>query len=263
MDGIPLTKIWGMAYLVSFLVLEGLDLLQPRQHRDYHALEPDAAVLDTYMWLPGFLAVLTQHLCLLLQLCLIASKLDFKCDLERGSYPPEFGRVTNALIIFGLMACYILFMLTVFVTAYLFVNKLNKLTVLPPLLEPHVELIQILLWDVTCYYPESLILISHLIESKCAFNPVLVQMLAISLLLTSVALSILLNETAYEDTWFRQTLFLIRWFRELFGLKRSERGERGFSLLFATLSITSIIYYYMHVYNPFNTYKPPWTEYLG
>ena len=73
MGGILVTKIWGMAYLVSFLVLEGLDLLRPRQRRDYYALEPYATVLDTYIWLPGYLAVLTQHAWLLLHLFLIPS----------------------------------------------------------------------------------------------------------------------------------------------------------------------------------------------
>ena len=34
MKGIPLTQIWGIAYLLSFLMLEGLDLLTPRKERD-------------------------------------------------------------------------------------------------------------------------------------------------------------------------------------------------------------------------------------
>ena len=32
--GIPLTQMWGMAYLLSFLMLEGLDLFTPRNERD-------------------------------------------------------------------------------------------------------------------------------------------------------------------------------------------------------------------------------------
>lgn len=252
----------GMAYLVSFLVLEGLDLLRPQQHRDDHTLETDVAALDTYMWLPGFLAVFTQHYCLFVQLYLIPPRLDSECDLESGSYPPEFGRVRNALVIVGLMACYELVVPTIFIAGYLIIKKSAFHA---PILGVVTERTQIILWLTACACPLSLIVVSYQREPRCAFSPVQVQILAISLLLISIMLPLLLDDMAYEneDRWFRQNPFLIRRFRELFGLKRSERGNRNFFLLFATLSIESIMCYYIYVYNPSKTYKPPWTEYLG
>ena len=259
MDGITLTKVWGMAYLVSFLVLEGLDLLQPRQHRDYYALEPYPTMLDTYIELLGVLAVFTQHICLFVQLYLIPSEFSTKCFHDPGNYP-EYGRVRNALNIFGLTACYALVLLTIFVAIYLVMEKFATYT---SLLGAVVEGTHTLLWAVACQYPLSQIAVAYGRELRCAFSPLLVQILAISVLLTSVTLPFLLNDMAYEDRWFRLTPFLIRWFRELFGLKRSERGNCHFSLLLAILSIRSIIYYYTYAYDPSNTYKPPWTEYLG
>ena len=323
----------GMAYLVSFLVLEGLDLLRPQQHRDDHTLETDVAALDTYMWLPGFLAVFTQHYCLFVQLYLIPPRLDSECDLESGSYPPEFGRVRNALVIVGLMACYELVVPTIFIAGYLIIKKsafhapilgvvtegtqiilwltacacplslivvsypefggvrnalvivglmacyalvvptifiagyliMKKSAFHAPILGVVTERTQIILWLTACACPLSLIVVSYQREPRCAFSPVQVQILAISLLLISIMLPLLLDDMAYEneDRWFRQNPFLIRRFRELFGLKRSERGNRNFFLLFATLSIESIMCYYIYVYNPSKTYKPPWTEYLG
>ena len=261
MGGIPLTKTWGMAYLVSFLVLEGLDLLQPRQHRDYHAVEMDVEeVLDGYLRLPGFLAVFTQHLCFLLQLYLSTSKLDLTCYMERGSNPPEFGRAKNALFIVGLMACYALVMSTIYVAGYLVIKKFAIRT---PFLGALMEGTQIILWIVACAIPLSHFAVSYQRVPRCAFSPGLVLILTMSLLLTSIMLPFLLNDMANEDRWFRQTPFVIRRFRELFGLKRWERGNGKFFLLFALLSIESIMCYYSSVYNPSKTYKPPWTEYLG
>ncbi|KAK0514730.1 hypothetical protein JMJ35_003347 [Cladonia borealis] len=260
MGGIPVTKIWGMAYLVSFLVLEGLDLLRPRQRRDYHALEPYATVLDTYIWLPGYLAVLTQHAWFLLHLFLIPSKLDSECNLVLGSYPLEFGRTTRAFLIVGTMAWNALAMLTFFVMVHLLVDKL---TIHTSLLGALVEGIQIVLWNHICAYPVVLISLYVFITPKCAFSPDSLHLMAINSLLTSIPLPFLLNEMAYEDRWFRRYPFLMRWFRKIFALNRSERGNRNFPLLFTALSVTNIIYYYMYVYNPSITYKPPWTEYLG
>ena len=253
MSGIPITKTWGMAYLVSFLIIEGLELAQPAQHGDYHALEPYAAVMDKHVRWHGFLAVLTQHCCLLVQLLLIPLRLHSECDVERG-------RVRNALVIVGLVACYALVVPTLLIAAYL-VSK--RFTFRAPFLGVVMEVTQIMLWSMACSCPLSLIVVSYTGEPRCAFSPVLVQILAISLLLTSIMLPFLLDDVAYENQWFRQTPFLIRRFRELFGLKRSERGNHNFFLLFAALSVESIMYYYLYIYNPSKTYKPPWTEYLG
>ena len=260
MGGVTVTKVWGMAYLVSFLVLEGLDLLQPRQHRDYHALEPYATMLDTYIGLSGHLAVLTQHLSLFLQFFIISSKLYPECGIGRGSYPPQSGRAAHALINLGLTACWALVLLTGSVAGYL---VMNKFAIHRPFLGAVMHGTQTLLWTLACSLPLSATTVFYGVEPICEFNPALAQILAIDLLLTTVALPFLLNDLAYEEGWFRQTPFLIRWFRELFGLEHSERLNRNFSLLFAILSIESIIYYYMYLYDPSNTYKPPWTEYLG
>lgn len=242
-----------MAYLVSFLVLEGLDLLQPRQHRDYHALEMDVEeVLDGYLRLPGSLAVFTQHLCFLLQLCLSPSKLDLTCDMERGN--------CAHMIIIGHLA------IVVLATAYLLVVKhigRRLMRNVAPLLGDLVEWGQIAFWLVAVCYYSLMILMSISMEPTISFRAVLVQMVWMILFLTSAALPFALDEKTFENRWFRGLLGLIRWFRELSGLKISEKGDRHFSILFATPNIPSIICYYMCIYDPSSTYKPPWTEYLG
>ena len=154
LGGTPLTKIWGMAYLVSFLVLEGLDLLQSRQRGDDHTLETNVEALDICMILPGGIAVVTQVVCLMVEFYLIPSTSRFKCDVESGSSPPppEPGKATNALITFTrLVNSFILVMLTVLFMAYLFVNMPTGQRFgwnLAPLLE---KIIRGLLWWVAFY----------------------------------------------------------------------------------------------------------------
>ena len=97
MGGIALTKTWGMAYLVSFLVLEGLDLLQPRQHRDDDTLETDVTVLNECMRIPGFFAVAVLFCCFVLQLYLVFSKPYVECKSSSIRLLPEPGSVINGL----------------------------------------------------------------------------------------------------------------------------------------------------------------------
>ena len=244
MGGIPLTKTWGMAYLVSFLVLEGLDLLQPRQHRDYHAVEMDVEeVLDGYLRLPGSLAVFTQHLCFLLQLCLSFSKLDLTCDMERGNCPH--------MMIIGHLALVVLGMAYLLVVKHIGRRLMRNVA---PLLGVLVEWGQIAYWLVAVCYYSSIILVSILMKPIFSFSAVLSQIVAMIFFLTSAALPFALDE---------RLLGLIRRSRELSGLKNSEKGDRHFSILFAIPNIASIICYYMCIYDPSSTYKPPWTEYLG
>ena len=253
MDGIPLTRLWGMAYLVSFLILEGLDLLRSRQHIDYHALDMDVEeVLDNYLTLIGVLTVCTQALCFILQLFFIAKNLGSKCDMEHGS-SPQRPQLTNALIVIGgMMAC---FAITVLLMAHRFVSK--------DIPRRFVEWCQIHYWLVAVLIYLGIILASIPIEPTCSFRVVSVQMVAINLVLTSAALPFALDEKTFEHRWFRGSFGLIRWFRKLFGLKRSNKEEVNISVLFAIPIIASIICYYMCNYDPSNTYKPPWTEYLG
>ena len=272
MGGVPLTKMWGMAYLVSFLVLEGLDFLQPRQQGDYYALEPYAAVLDKHVWLHGLLAVLTQYFCLLPQLYLIPSRFDFKCYLERSSFspPPDLDEVAYALITFNrVIACFALAILIVLVTAYLFVTKpaIHHFERAPtPLLRDLVERTEILFLLVTFIQASVMIIIMLQVlipgEPICAFIPIWAQMVAISLLLMFAGLPFMFN-IAFEHRWFPGTFGLIRGTPNLYDLRRSERGERSFYPLFAILSFANIICYYTCIYHPSSTYKPPWTEYLG
>ena len=242
MSGIPLTKIWGMAYLVSFLVIEGLDLLQPRQHGDDHALEQHAAVLDKYMNLPGGLAVVTQVDYLMVQVYLIPSM--FKCDMGPGHSPPEpqFGRAT--IMIAYLLNCCSLVMFSVLFTQYLFENMASSHRFgwnFAPLLKVLREGVMILLGVVLLLYVYFLLLILGVTDWSCSLGPVIAPMLAI------------LNLYVMFEPLDRET----------FGPAPLKRRERGISLLFAILSIASIICYYVCIYDPSNTYKPPWTEYLG
>ena len=71
LGGTPLTKTWGMAYLVSFLVLEGLDLLQTRQREDEHTLETNFKAMDNYISFPSYLAVYIQGVLFLPEVYLI------------------------------------------------------------------------------------------------------------------------------------------------------------------------------------------------
>ena len=259
MDGIPVTKIWGMAYLVSFLVLEGLDLLQPQQHRDEHNLETDFAVWNRGLRISGYVAVLTQHVVLSSRTVLVFPKLEFKYDPERGIWPPDPSGVTLAFIISGLLAAYPLYALTFITIAHLSVNNLAIRTSSPGFF---VEDSQMYFWLMTCTRP---FVLFCAFSPGCGSSPVIVGMTATSLLLTSVVFIFLLRDTAYEDQLSQEDTIEVslRWLRELFGLRRSKRGKLGFPLLFAILSIMSIIHYYVGEYNPSNTYKPPWTEYLG
>lgn len=238
MSGIPLTKFWGMAYLLSFLVLEGLDLLQPRQHTDYHALEPDVAVLDRYMWLLGFLAVFIQCHCGVVEMFLMPSASDIRCGLEPGG--------GMAVII---ESCSVLVMVAPFVlvrAAYpLFERTIRQL------LGDLVEMIQISLSisETTAY----LVGLDTLFRRLSSCGPYL-RFLGLMKLIALFHLSFFLVWIWYEAA------LQARWSREFFGLKRRE----GFiPLLFAAWTIASIICYYMFIYDPSNTYKPPWTENLG
>ena len=194
MGGVPLTKIWGMAYLVSFLVLEGFDLLQPRERRDDHLLETNVKVLNMKNWLPGYYAVVIQLFCFDMEPMFIPSGLDSKCDSVRGNSPPqpEFGKVMGVLYRTACLA----------------------LVVVPP----------------------------------CII--IIVSTVTAALLLTFLAWAILCQETAFK----------FRWFRELFGVISSKRGKTSISLLFAAGNIASVFCYYMFIYDPSSTYKPPWTE---
>ena len=243
MSEIPLTKLWGMAYLLSFLVLEGLDLLQPRQHRDYHALEPDVAVLDRYMWLLGFLAVFIQCHCFAVELFLLPSRSDIKCGLEPGRYLPELGGAKNGGMAVIIESCSVLVMFAPFVlvrAAYpLFERTLR------PLLGDHVEMIQIGLFilGATSY----LVGLDNLFRRLSSCPPYLRFLVLMELIV------LFLGSFFLVWIWYEAAL-QIRWSRELFGLKRRE----GFlPLLFAAWTIASIICYYMFIYDPSDTYKPP------
>lgn len=245
MGGIPLTKIWGMAYLVSFLVLEGLDLLQPRQHRDDHILERHVAVLNRGKRLPGFLAVLAQVFSFMLELNFIPSTFIFKCDTKRRNAPPlpEFGRVMNALIVM-IVSMALLAFLTVppsFFTFYF-------------LFSHHVKMIQrcLFLLVVTAYLVGLGILFGGA-KSTCLNTMVDLSLVPLVLFYTFFAWVFLCQDTAFKS----------RWFREVSGVKPSKRWETSISLLFAAGNIASIICYYMFIYDPSDTYKPPWTENLG
>ena len=247
MGGIPLTKVWGMAYLVSFLVLEGLDLLQPRQPRDYHAFEPDAAVLDIYMWLLGFLAVCIQCQCFVVELFLLPSRLDIKCVLEPGRYLPELGGAGRMVVIIESGSVLVMFVPFVLVKVlYPLFNRTYR--ALPG---DFVVMIQIgLSIPGVITYLVGLDNLFRRLSSCPPYLRFLVLMELIVLFLGSFFLVWIWYEAALQ----------IRWSRELFGLKRRE----GFlPLLFAAWTIASIICYYMFIYDPSDTYKPPWTENLG
>ena len=138
MGGIPLMKTWGMAYLVSLLVLKGLDLLQPQQHRDDHTLETDVAIMDRYVWY----AVFIQCHCLVVELFLLPSRSDIKCGLELGCYLPELGGAKNGRMVVIIESCSVLVMFAPFVFARatypLFVERTHR-----ELLEDFVVMIQI------------------------------------------------------------------------------------------------------------------------
>ena len=180
----------------------------------------------------------------------------FKCDVGEGSAPPplQFGRVT---VIFAcLVNCCSLLMLIVLFTQYLYVNIDTSHRFgwnLAPLLKVLIGAFQILLAGWLYTYVLFQIFIFRRTGWFCSLGPVLVQMLAIWTLYAVLGLLEMASEGPYA----------IRLFPELFGLKPLKRRGRGISLLFAILSIASIICYYLCIYDPSNTYKPPWTEYLG
>lgn len=254
MSRVPLTKTWGMAYLMSFLVIEGLDLLQPRQRGDDHTLEQHAAVLDKYMNLPSGLAFVTQVDYLMVEVYLIPSM--FKCDMGPGNslVGPQFFRVT--IMIAYLVNCCSLVMFSVLFTEYVLLNMPTGRRFgwnLVQLLKALIGGFQLLLAVGFFLHVVFQIAISRPTDWLCSFGPILAQMYALLIILTVFEL----QEIAFEEPG------LIRLFRECFGRKPLEGRQRGFSLLFAILSIASIICYYVCIYDPSNTYKPPWTEYLG
>ena len=256
MGGVPLTKIWGMAYLVSFLVLEGLDLLQPRQRRDDHLLETDVAVLNMKKWLPGSHAVVTQLFCFIFITSGIPG-LDSKCN-SRGVSPPqpEFGALMGILY---LMTCLALLVVPpcIIVMAYIFVTRLTSrlsMRTIRPLLRDDVEMIQdsLFLLLVAAYLVGLCILLDR-VKSICSNRAGLVSTVTPILLLTFFAWVFLCQETAFKSPWFRG----------LFGVTPLKQRKASIFLLFAAGNIASIIYYYMFIYDPSSTYKPPWTEKLG
>ena len=266
MDGIPVTKIWGMAYLVSFLVLEVFDFLQPRKHRGYRTLEmDDEEVLDGYFRLPGSLAVLTQHFCFLLQLSIIPKRLYSECVLKSGSSPPGFDEDKDnfAWISTGpLMGC---FAFAILIRGFLNLDKEishRSMQNVAPSLGGLVEGGRAGFGLAAINYYFSLFTILNSLKPTCSVRAAVVQVVAISLLLASTVLSLVPDKETFEYRWFPGLSGLpILQSRESFGLLHSRRKEG--SLIFAAANVAGIICYYVCIYDPSNTYKPPWTEYLG
>ena len=254
MGGIPLTKVWGMAYLVSFLVLEGLDLLQAQQDRDDHTIETDVAVLNKGMRYFVGLAVFIQGQCFAAEFFLMPSRSDIKCGLEPGHYLPlselesaKYGDVPAIAAIIEICTVLMIFApFVLFRATYLLLEW-----ILRPLFGDHVEVIQICLFPVgAAAYLVGLGILFDRLKSLCPYRRLLCSMEGLALFTTSYF---------FVFTWYQAAL-RVRWSRELLGLKRRE----GFlPLLFAAWNITGIVCYYLFIYNPSNTYKPPWTESLG
>ena len=256
MGGIPLTKIWGMAYLVSFLVLEGLDLLQTRQHRGDHTLEKHVKALDMYMSLTGGFAVYAQAICFMSEELLIpGAYLHHQCDLKSSnSLPlPEPGNGTNRMTtLIKITPYWLLVLLSPFV-----LNRAISL-LLGPIpgrsLIDSTEMVQMRV--VLCVATAYLIGLGFLIKGLntiCPLREFFIEAAALPLLLKFFVWVFICTQRASK----------FRWFRNLFGMKRYERKEGSFLLTFTAGNIAGIICYYMYIYDLVSTYKPPWTEYLG
>ena len=252
MGGIPLTKIWGMAYLVSFLVLEGLDLLQPRQHGDDHALEMSVAVLDTCISVPSYLAVYLQGTCFMIEVYLIPQlNLGYMCDMEPSSslpLPDLSNTMNKSISIITLTPYWLLVLLSPFVIKWAI--NLHYERAFRPSGRDDLEVFQMFLVLPMATTGVGLGILFNDREQTC---PSAVETAALALLLTFCVWVFICTETAFK----------VRWFRKLFGLKHHERGEGSFPLLFTAGNIAGIICYYMYIYDPSSTYKPPWTDYLG
>ena len=257
MGGIPLMKTWGMSYLVSFLVLEGLDLLQAQRHGDYHALEQHVAVLDKYMWLTGRLATYTQAMCFVVEVLIISmAYIAHQWDLEPSkSLPlPEPGNVTYEMT------------LCIKHTSYGFMVSLSPIVLnraISFLFEPirgrslndSVEVIQILLLVASTFLAGLGVVLNGLGSIRTS-RDFFIQAAVLASLLTFFVFIFCTDKLR----WFREHF---RSFRKLFGIQRYERKGGSFPLLFTAGNIAGIICYYMYTYDPSSTYKPPWTEYLG
>ncbi len=269
MGGIPLTEVWGMAYLVSFLVLEGLDLLQPRQHRDDHTLETDVAVWNRCMMIPARLVVNIQLLCFLPELYLLLEGPDNSCDLSPPPRTFDAGIARDLLVIGAIgLACWVWMILPPLVLygAYFFVagpiNLLFERT-LSPLLGDYVEVSQMCLFlpVATAYLVGLGILLDRLKNPpRCPLREFLIM--SREFLLVTAAVPMLLTFFVWVFIC-HETASKVRLFRKLFGLKRYGRKQDSMPLLFAAGNIVGIICYYMYIYDPSSTYKPPWTQNLG
>lgn len=245
MGGIPLTKTWGAAYLVSFLVIEGLDLLQPRQHGDDRVLEQHAPVLDKYICPSGCLAVFAQAFCFTVEVYLISTAYpDYQHLQPRDFLPPlEPGNVTNTMTtLIKITPYWLLLLLSPFVLNRAISVLFERI---PGCSLDDSEVFQ--MGVVLGFAP------IYLVQLGSILNGLGSMATALALLLTSFIWVLIWTERASK----------FRWFRKLFGMERYERREGSFPLTFTAANIAGIICYYMYIYNPCSTYKPPWTGFWG
>lgn len=252
LGGTPLTKIWGMAYLVSFLVLEGLDLLQTRQSGDDHTLEMNVEALDTYVSPPSYVASYFQGGLFLSEVYLIPLEyLGYMCDMEPCSSPPlpnPGNTMKKSISIITLTPYWSLVLLSPFVIKWAI--NLHYERAFGPSGGDDLAVFQMF-----SLLPQAAIGIGLgiLFNGQAQICPSAVEMAALAFLMTLFVWVFICAETAFK----------VRWFRKFFGLKHHERGEGSFPLIFTAGNIAGIICYYMYIYDPSSTYKPPWTEYLG
>ena len=252
LGGTPLTKTWGMAYLVSFLVLEGLDLLQTRQREDEHTLETNFKAMDNYISFPSYLAVYIQGVLFLPEVYLIPlAYLGYRCDMEFSSSlsPPNLGNtMKKAISIIALTPYWSLVLLSPFVIKWAI--NLHYERAVRSSGSDDLEVFQMFL-----LLPMAVtgIGLNILFNGQAQICSSAVETAALAFLMTFCVWVFLCAETASK----------VRWFRRLFGLKHRERAEGSFPLVFTAGNIAALNCYYFYIYDPSSTYKPPWTEYLG
>ena len=250
--GTPLTKTWGMAYLVSFLVLEGLDLLQTRQRRDDHTLQTNVKAMDRYISFPSYLAVYIQGILFVPEVYLIPlAYLGYKCDMEPSSSltRPKLGNTMNkSMSILALTPYWSLVLLSPFVIKWAI--NLHYERAFRSSGRDDLEVFQMFL---LLPMAATGIGLGILFNGQAQICPSAVETAALAFLMTFFVWVFICADTAFK----------VRSFRKLFGLKHHERGEGSFPLVFTAGNIAGVICYYFYIYDPSSTYKPPWTEYLG
>ena len=249
MGGIPVTKMCGMAYLVSFLVLEGLDLLQPRQRGDDHALEQHAAVLDDYICLPSCPAVYTQAICFVAEALVIPiAYLNHRCDLEPSNCVPllEPFNLTDAItVLIKITPYWLLVQLSPFVVNRA-INLRYERAFRPSGREDDLEV-----FEMFVLLPIAATGVGLGVRNRICLSAI--ETAALAFLMIFLVWVVIGTEQVFK----------VRWIRKLLRLQYHERKEGYFPLFFTAGNIAGIMCYYRYMYDPFSTYKPPWTEYLG